>query len=152
MQEQRINFETAKLAKEKGFHWRRIEPIVEIYPGGGPRMVFTDDPWEMTNGNACFNEAGKQIHPKMYNPQNAHYPRPTQALLNKWLRERCDLHVMCNPVGRNIKAATAGQWLATIVRLDNGEVYLTEPIYHESCEQAMEIGLFYALNLIKSIS
>jgi len=64
MKEQLITFDTAKLAKEKGFNW-----VVERY------FDFIGD--ECSNsGMTNFNESKEKL-----------YSRPTQSLLQKWLYE-----------------------------------------------------------------
>lgn len=63
MKEQEISFQTSKLAKECGF-----EETVKSY-----------------------NEFGKEVNVSLpirkYNPNKIYYPRVTQGLLQKWLRE-----------------------------------------------------------------
>lgn len=67
MQEQLITFETAKLAKEKGFD------------------IFKD----------CYSEKGELIplREQVAKVELCKYPAPTQSLLQKWLREVHHLHI-----------------------------------------------------------
>lgn len=77
MNEERITFETACLAKEKGF-------------GNQVKEDGTDKPFfpKAVPYEQCFNvNTGKLITPKTYNPKNPHALAPTQSLLQKWLRD-----------------------------------------------------------------
>lgn len=141
MKDQRITFETAKLAKEKGFQWRILQWVDPPYPGGAPRIVSQDGAGEEYN-NPCFSKEGKEIVPKYYSPVNPHYPRPTQSLLNRWLREKYKIYVTC---GQAIKKS----WIYAIGRIDEGIEYDTDKLY-ASYEEAMEAGLQEALKLIKN--
>ena len=67
MEDQLISFETAKLAKEKGF-WG----IFLLYKKDG------------TTWNSCF--LGEDEFKECY-------PAPTQSLLQKWLREKHNFHI-----------------------------------------------------------
>lgn len=129
MQDQLIEFETAKLAKEKGFN------------------IF--------NGAEYFDAKGAEwmgISPFL-DDHNDKYPRPTQSLLQKWLREEHQLEVSSHPV---------------VVGSYSFKVYELKEIIHirylwgrdvsfkdsrntdfKSFELALEIGLLRALELIK---
>ena len=73
IKEQLINFETAKLAKEKGFTY-----AYEFYDKEGNIEDFG-----MVGGwTDCHDE---------------NYAAPTQSLLQKWLREVHNLHISVNP-------------------------------------------------------
>lgn len=69
MKEQLITFETAKLAKEKGF----------------------DEPckWHYTQNNSSKPAQlfAVEYEPECLNTWNGRYSAPTQSLLQKWLRE-----------------------------------------------------------------
>ena len=68
MEEQLINFETAKLAKEKGFKWVNNNKL-------------------FYNSNGCLN---------LLQFSEEDVPAPTQSLLQKWLREKYDIDVIIN--------------------------------------------------------
>ena len=77
MQEERITFETAKIAKEKGFG-------NQVREDGSDKLFFP----KAVPYDQCFNmNTGKLITPKTYNPKNPHALAPTQSLLQKWLRD-----------------------------------------------------------------
>ena len=75
MEEQSITFETAKLAKEKGFDFR------------------TPDVWaDYTGGVKC-----RKVNLTLKLTDNE-YNAPTQSLLQKWLREKHDAYINITPV------------------------------------------------------
>jgi len=123
MEEQLIEFETAKLAKEKGFDWRVFH--------------FWDE-FGKTKSNEYLN----------HNKENDYFPqefsRPTQNLLQKWLRE---VHNIDLDIYRNV--------LTTKYRLN--EIYLNckevelldDEKEYKTYEEALEQGLIQALKLIK---
>ena len=127
MEEQLISFETAKLAKEKGFK----------LPLHSNRNYYN------LNGN---------IHP--YNWFNqfelADYTdAPTQSLLQKWLREVHKINIFISsktienktifiPHGRTIPDTIKNNLIVDIIQ------YCTNNTY----EEALEIALFEALKLI----
>ena len=74
MEEQLISFETAKLAKEKGFTY-----AYEFYDKEGNIVDFG-----IVGGwTDCHDE---------------NYAAPTQSLLQKWLREKHDIHFEIKPI------------------------------------------------------
>jgi hypothetical protein len=83
MEEQLIEFETAKLAAEKGLR-RRGELIKE-----GQTLKINLDGIKC---NTCFNLQGNPTTPK-YVHNDQQYVRPTQSLLQKWLREKHDIEI-----------------------------------------------------------
>ena len=67
-----ITFETAKLAKEKGFK--------QIYEHGWPII------------SSGYTEKGKPTI--IMDIKHFHYLSPEQYILHKWLRNKCNLHVI----------------------------------------------------------
>lgn len=116
MQEDLINLETAKLAKEKGFDiWNDIYDVIgNLIPSLIREMRFEQD-W---------------------------FPAPTQSLLQKWLREKHNLHIeihIFNPnVGYSIKEIES-------------QLYVDERVEYKTYEEALEVALFEALKLIKPL-
>jgi hypothetical protein len=122
-----ITFETAKLAKEKGF----AEPTDTRY-------------WTEPCAKWAFSKKGAV---QCDNSSESSISVPSQSLLQKWLREKHNLHtevtmrsseseiffrerVWLKPVpGKNCSNISTGERLATY-------------------EEALEIGLFEALNRI----
>jgi len=74
MKEAYVTFETAKLLKEKGFDWFTFYSY-EVYDGSARLMV--------TNGD----DMGFPL-----------FPRPTQQMAMRWLREERGIHIYPIPV------------------------------------------------------
>jgi hypothetical protein len=130
MREELIKFETAKLAKEKGF----------TYAG---MITAFGKTWSY---GKCYDRDGKLIHPKKYTPENEHYPAPTQALLQRWLREKHGIHV-------SIRRLIPGDWYEynDFVYEKDQERHLDDTIGNEwpSYEEALENALVEGLKSIK---
>lgn len=129
MTEKLCTLETAILAKEKGFDWKTM---------------------------AYFNSEGDLITPLEYeieyyphepinhNSQDYNWSRPTQALLQKWLREVHNIHL--RPDLPWIKNG----WKIDGFCLLSGEEIFSINKYkkYKSYEEVLEIGLQEALKLI----
>ena len=83
MNEQLISLKTAKLAKKKGFdiktEWAFINYYSEDYIG--------------IREYIC-----KKYHTNVYNGSNPVYLRPTQSLLQRWLREEHKINIIVFPM------------------------------------------------------
>jgi hypothetical protein len=122
MKEKLITFETAKLAKEKGFNW----PVNFYWYNNKP------NDWHESDNDYLFNE----------NEESDHISRPTQSLLQKWLRDVKGIHLNCLYVrltSKNVIGYIYG--VIELPEADNNEVY----IYYED---ALEDGLLATLKLI----
>ena len=142
MEEQLISFETAKLAKEKGFnigcknkYVETLEHALEMGRGGDctfphiPTRVLTNSSYEKWD--------------------IVHCDAPTQSLLAKWLREVHKINIFISsktienktifiPHGRTIPDTIKNNLIVDIIQ------YCTNNTY----EEALEIALFEALKLI----
>ena len=125
MEEQLISFETAKLAKEKRFH----EPCLYYFSLEGDEKEFIEDGY-------YFKSLGENGRLTL---------RPTQSLLQKWLREvhDIDISIRLNQFGygymyaiNNIKSCE------NIIELKGG------PNYKWTYEEALEIALKQSLKSI----
>ena len=138
MEEQLISYETAKLAKEKGFD----EKVYREYDKSG-YLRCTSKSADVVLGP--YDELLKSTE----------YPAPTQSLLAKWLREVHNIEVLISRIppeavlsdknkGKNIlKNYNCYIWnLNSNPRIANNGAFLD--IY----EEALEIGLYQALLLI----
>jgi hypothetical protein len=134
MEEQLITFETAKLAKEKGWGVNKYRTI--FHTG----YYYVDDPEsyssEKEEGELCGNgNAGS------YSVYRSICDAPTQSLLQKWLRKNHAIHIeiYCNASG----------WGYILTKL-NGTVIkeIMDDLFFDSNEAALEIGLQEALKLI----
>ena len=124
MKEQIIEFETAKLAKEKGLN---ISNSGYFYDKKGDKIMDTQ-----------FILGGK-------------YPAPTQSLLQKWLREEHRINVESNYLPNIQKYRCL--YVPMTKAIPNREKYSLRSKYygidnHETYEQALEKGLQEALKLL----
>jgi hypothetical protein len=82
MKDTLISFETAKLAKEKGFNWKVNNYFQLKTISGGVFEEYLEDSNQDINSDF---------------PQNALFSRPSQSLLQKWLREKHNIEVYIIP-------------------------------------------------------
>ena len=129
MEEQLREFETAKLAAEKGLK-RRGELIKE-----GQTLKINLDGIKC---NTCFNLQGNPTTPK-YVHNDQQYVRPTQSLLQKWLREKHDIEIY---VRSSVDLYNKKYWTTF---LPNGCLENKNNTY----EEALEFGLQKGLKLIQ---
>ena|ERR1051326_3806291 len=155
MTEQRITFETAKLAKEKGFdeivrhtyaemggHVKEIDPpkdseLIEYFTGFYIKSKL--EPEQLRT--KLIEKAGTSIT-ELHNSMlpNFCYARPTQDLLNRWLREK---HGMTVTVAMPITFQTPG-----IIVSIKGDIMQHLNLHPTTYEEAMEWGLHWCLNRI----
>ena len=130
MEDQLISFETAKLAKEKGFN----EPthgrgwVNNYYNHLG---VLKGDVTELVKA---------QVHKKDTKPFET-IAAPTQSLLQKWLREKHNL--MCFVDFPNDWSYFTG----TVIRKGSSDMVVRE-IEQDTYEEALEVALLESLKLI----
>jgi hypothetical protein len=138
MEEQLIEFETARLAHEKGLR-RRGELIKE-----GQNLKINLDGIKC---NTCFNLQGNPTTPK-YVHNDQQYVRPTQSLLQKWLRETHGIKLWCAPH----PFSSSGGWAYSLLAYKEGVVTVWKgeqaSSVHLTYEQALEEGLQEALKHI----
>jgi hypothetical protein len=128
MEEQLITFETTKLAKEKGFdiktkYWydqtETLNPIRS--PRGG--MFYTNEGYA-----------------------------PTQSLLQKWLREEHGIHIICfyraSTKSYSINITHTNLTLTKYTTEFKNSHKTNFDILYDTFEEALEVGLQQALNLI----
>lgn len=159
MEEQLISFETAKLAKEKGFK----ELCFNYYFEDG---VFKENILKTTNGyygedvSFEFDELLENWNSEFLTTKNGDrcfgcsknrgyfetFSAPTQSLLQKWLREKYMIIVTSDPImGFSFCKYSWNIYIhSNIWRLDK----FTAKQF-DSYEQALENGLQEALKLIK---
>ena len=142
MKDELISFETAKLAKEKGFD------VPVRYGVYGVKMKLTEDYGSSRNPRQIdinWNSKNKQ------QDRSQATSVPTQSLLQKWLRE---VHGIQLAVGHNDE----DYYVGTIKRklyYDNKEQYVYKRIKgdkkyvnYDTYEQALEVGLLEGLKVI----
>lgn len=123
MKEKLINFKTAKLAKEKGFDIPCNLKYFEDVNGDFEKATYKDS----------VHDHVKTI-----------YNRPTQSLLQKWLREVHNIHI-------NISDLHLSKgWRQQVYNMEKGHYKgAAAGFNYETYEKALEIGLQNALKLIK---
>jgi hypothetical protein len=130
MQEQLISFKTAKLAKEKGFDENCAE-------GFSFENCTKTGYFNVEGGLFCNSELA--IH---------QYTAPTQSLLQKWLRDIYNIEVFVYRTMKTINGYRYGcvgeRWLD-----EETTEYLFNVYANKEYEDALEVGLYEALKLIK---
>lgn len=139
MKDELITFETAKLAKEKGFDIE--EPCVAFYTNPRSKMFGIDEHlryYNIKNTPRKLYYIGESVALNYHNVLFA----PTQSLLQKWLREVHNIHVWCIPHINSSMYYGVKCWLSNsnTVQIDAFKTY----------EEALEEGLQEALKLIKN--
>lgn len=135
MEEQLISFETAKLAKEKGFD----EKVYREYDKSGYLRCTSK------SANVVLGPYDELL-------KSTEYPAPTQSLLQKWLREEHNSIV---------EVVYSKQDYTSPIKFESTVDYFTKELEYEitidpefssekflKYEDALEIGLFNALKLI----
>jgi len=120
MKDELISLDTAKLAKEKGY---------DIIGGSCFDKYGNYYTWDWNN--VWFNES-KNKHLKFDEEIDPIYYRPTQSLLQKWLRKLYNINLWA------YQPNETGYWAHN---LENKAKY-------DDHEEAIEKGLIQALNLI----
>jgi hypothetical protein len=130
MKEVLITFDTAKLAKEKGFDWK----TAWRYQGDDHDIV----------GGALYNHNCLEEQ-KLWNIKL--YSAPTQSFLQKWLREKYNLHIEI------ILKSSGYKCDGVFMKVKNKKIIMIgnpfSLIEFNSYEEALEIGLQEGLKLIK---
>lgn len=145
MKDELVLFETAKLAKEKGFHYKTIAYFVKFINGG---TTFT----EYEHG-----KYDKIIKPFNWNKSESrrqlYISRPTQSLLQKWLREVHNIIVLVDfrhSDTNKIEGINSVYYNCNIYKLQSGDAHKVLKLKELSnvYEVILEIGLQDALKLI----
>ena len=146
MEEQLITFEIAKLAKEKGFNI----PVANFYNTGKKHYVSTGYEYQSDRDAISDWNDGKGSYPTR--AEEVECSAPTQALLQKWLREVHGINIFMT-FKPNIK-----KWDFIPYSMDmNAKEYIKYNYEYttqnnqrrfNTYEEALEIGLQEALKLI----
>ena len=124
MEDTRITFETAKLAKEKGFTQN-------------PYKIPYSYRYEFTDNTGCV------LSYSLFNPSSNICTAPRQSILAKWLREKHNIIVLVDYEGIDGYYYKYYYYINEVQKYDaSGKNYIT-------FEEAYEIGLQEALKLIK---
>ena len=134
MEEQLISFETAKLAKEKGF---KI-PTKVMYKGNEKSYGHNNE-WGIDE---------KRLDGEFPYTNQQWYSIPTQSVLQKWLREVHNIHFEIKPifdVKDNLKP-----YHISVIKNPSGKDFEYEIVGSlDTYEETLEIALQEALKLIK---
>ena len=130
MKEQVISFETAKLAKEKRFNEDTELFFNSFYPKG------------------TYNINGLTNYDEVTGKRDNFTSLPTQSFLQKWLREKHNIHIYLFPLDN-------GKWgfenNSISINLDYIFInYMYEGKEYNSYEEALEFALLEALKLINN--
>ena len=157
MKDTRIIFETAKLAKEKGFNERvhyfykvKSENDIELYGCTRKQLVGFKGYVPIYHKVRDYHTNKEKLNAKLYRCS-----APTQSLLTKWLREEYDIEINIirmppeaikssfNKGNKRIKKYNMWVWSL------NGNPRIENPsLFFDNYEEAFEIGLQEALKLI----
>ena len=122
MKEELISFETAKLAKEKGFLLHTIDTFYQ-YDG---------------SISLCHYQSTRAL--EVQDKERVECYAPTQSLLQKWLREKHNIYVLVDMgINRDYYWKYFDNEIAFTYSKGNCKTY----------EEALEIGLRKTLELIK---
>lgn len=166
MEDSLINFETAKLAKEKGFN-KLCYAWFYIFLKGSVKLkkhykiadiiLEEDEVHELIGG-----QHGKTINEKYSNSEDQPHilARPTQSLLQRWLREVHKINVESNYLPNIQKYRCLYKPMILIPKEElrkNGVISLHNEmkkyynnLNYNTYEEALEIGLQEALKLVKN--
>ena len=140
MQEQLITFETAKLAKEKGFDFRCEKAYFETKE----HILETRRDSEIT-----FKYKPPRILKRNYGDEFTIFiaEAPTQSLLQKWLREKHEIYVSPR---ESYSFDNTLEYVCTVNGTYVNHNIKDKPINRfDTYEQALEVGLQEGLKLIK---
>jgi len=122
MKDKLILFDTAKLAKEKGFDWK----VLKAYDGV-PICSHSESIFKPLNYNSTTS--------------GNYHSAPTQSLLQKWLREEHNIHI-------GIDYGELCKKYMLYIHFVNNEIESDFECIYKTYEEALELGLQEALKSI----
>lgn len=149
MKETKITFETAKLAKEKGFQLGSSNSYCQYHTD----YNYDNDPSHRESykkGQIQFLMDSFMINDEkeigdFSNEYYTLYEAPSQTLLQKWLREKHNIDVYIVPSGASKKLRNN---LYHFILWYKDEYQTESEVSSKIYEEAMERGLFTALRLL----
>ncbi len=158
MEDLLIQFETAKLAKEKGFGVQVYDFYYEESKNSKPILTtgleYNSDQNILWDWNLNGGESGTltKVIPYPNSDKGIYTSAPTQSLLQKWLREIHNIHVVPasvqdNDYDRDNYLGIIGYCIDDIYHT-NGNILYTDYTTYPTYEEALERGLQEALKLI----
>ena len=153
MEEELITFETAKLAKEKGFTMFKDSfksALIDSRNYDVQRYSFyrVIKEEQMLNLNVGTNSSNISGLWESYNDKDfrvqKNYFAPTQSLLQKWLREVHNIKLW-------VEFNYTREWFSYYLdKYDDKKIILQKDIRNQSFEEALEVGLQEGLKLISN--
>ena len=144
MKDTRITFETAKLAKEKGFNERvhyfykvKSENDIELYGCTIKQLVGFKGHFPIYHKVRDYHTNKEKLNAKLYRCS-----APTQSLLAKWLREEYNIIVLVDYEGID------GYYYKFYSYKEGNKNYDASYKNYNTYEEALEAGLQVALKLI----
>lgn len=153
MQEQLISFETAKLAKEKRFGQNEDDYIKlttvyelngELFNNGKFKITANFSNTTTPYGQYSLSDISTSIF-EMDNSLDDYILAPTQSLLQKWLREKHNLHITITCIRCHLTPTDIIGYQYEI----EGDSFVDNDNTYAVYEQALEAGLLEGLKLIK---
>lgn len=125
IEEPKVSFEIAKLAKEKGFEQNEYD------------ACYTDNGQYYVSGNLLSERITGKPRPDIQ------YSAPTQSLLQKWIREKHDMHITIQTgVGSEV------WWSFQIIKISTNNLLYNHDGSYDSYEKSLEKGLEETLKLL----
>jgi len=138
MEETLVSFETAKLAKKKGFN----KPSSHLYTIGFNSI--RED--KIVRAFANYEDNSKLFQFITLSKSQPHLAlAPTQSLLQKWLREVHNIVITCASMYENEKNENIVYWFWIQGSLNEDE---NDELSFKTYEEALEAGLQAGLELI----
>ena len=140
MEEIRIKFETAKLAKEKGFDLE-VNAYFNIYGVLNKHYQY---------GNVSFKDWNNYNEP-IGKKGKCYDSAPTQSLIQKWLREMHDIQVIVIPFASDSTNENSNTIYCFFTNKKHFYAFVNKNYEEEfeSYEEALEVGLLEGLKLIE---
>jgi hypothetical protein len=137
MEDKLVKFETAVLAKQKEFY----ELCLAYYHNGKFYDERLNQIKDSSNMTYCCNKHNTNIE---------HAAVPTQSLLQAWIREKHNIHIIVNPaysceLHKKDHIGITGYFVHIFEWISGDSQSIKFPTY----EEALEFGLVKALNLIQ---
>lgn len=143
MKDQLISFDTAALAKEKGFNESTAANYWKLAKdkGNNDKIFLACDHVELED--IIRIDEGREHN--VYHVLRV----PTQSLLQKWLREKYLIHVYTKYIPYDSKPWSI--YIDSLSSQNNGMQLAIIPLIFQSYEEAIECGLYEALKLCGNI-
>ena len=141
MKEQLISFEIAKLAKEKGFDWKCQHYFSSAHPEIG---IDVEEGFNHAQSSKGTYVGPKDILIDRNSYKGGIFSRPTQSLLQRWLREKHKIDVLPSLLEMYFQASNP-KYVTKISHYLRVQEFTKD---YGTYEEALEEGLQKALKLI----